>query len=115
MTARVSAAMRDKIADNLEQFLQRPLAPRKPNSEIPPEVLLAVCLSNLEVAVRWPALQSPKSHGAATLAAALSPLTGNAFWCNRVLKVKLSCLDEKQQMYAMPPTQGEDREFGPSI
>ena len=32
------AAMRDKIAENLEVFLQRPLAPRKPGSELPPEV-----------------------------------------------------------------------------
>ncbi len=30
--------MRDKIAENVEVFLQRPLAPRKPGSELPPEV-----------------------------------------------------------------------------
>ena len=35
------AAMRDKIAENLAVFLQRPLAPRKPGSELPPEVIHA--------------------------------------------------------------------------
>ncbi len=46
----LNAAMRDRIAENLEQFLQRPLAPRKPNSELPAEVAISmlpayICIS----------------------------------------------------------------------
>lgn len=83
--------MRDKIAENLEQFLQRPLAPRKPNSELPPEVLIFVCSSTLVLAIQRLALQSPDRHMATTLKAALSPLTKDAVRCTTVPTIKLSC------------------------